>query len=84
MKAGFHQDYPASVERLWQVFGQPDYPDRKYRALGISAYRVHEFQATPETIDLDLERTLSVPAHRIPLFVQKFLKSEQVLRYVSH
>lgn len=84
MKAGFHQDYPATPERLWQVFGQPDYPHRKYQAQGITAYQVRHFDASPERISLDLERTLSVPLHRIPSFAQRFVHPEQTLHYVSH
>ncbi|MCD6060036.1 MAG: hypothetical protein K0R03_1918 [Moraxellaceae bacterium] len=84
MKAGFHQDYPASPERLWQVFGQPDYPHRKYAAQGITAYCVRQFDVSADRISLDLERTLAVPVERIPHFVQRFVHPEQVLHYVSH
>lgn len=84
MKAGFHQDYPATPERLWQVFGQPDYPHRKYRTQGITDYKVRRFDAAPASISLDLERTLSVPLHRIPAFAQRFVHPEQTLNYVSH
>jgi hypothetical protein len=28
------QDFPAGLDRLWAVFGRPDYPRRKYRAFG--------------------------------------------------
>ncbi|MDF2445920.1 MAG: hypothetical protein K0S46_1156 [Moraxellaceae bacterium] len=84
MKAGFHQDYPATPERLWEVFGQPDYPHRKYRAQGITAYDVRRFEVSPEHISLDLERTLSVPLNRIPHFAQRFVHPEQTLHYVSH
>lgn len=84
MKAGFRQDYPATPERLWQVFGQPDYPHRKYAAQGITAYSVRRFDVSGERISLDLERTLAVPLERIPHFVQRFVHPEQVLHYVSH
>lgn len=84
MKAGFFQDYPATPERLWQVFGQPDYPQRKYQAQGITAYRVRKFDATTDRISLDVERTLSVPLHRIPHFAQRFVHPEQTLHYLSH
>lgn len=84
MNTGFQQDYPASVETLWQVFGQPDYPQRKYKAQGITAYAVREFTASAETITLDLTRTLSIPADRIPALVRKFLHPEQTLHYISH
>lgn len=83
MKAGFSQDYPATPERLWQVFGQPDYPHRKYQAQGITAYQVRKFDARPDCISLDVERTLSVPLHRIPHFAQRFMHPEQTLHYLS-
>lgn len=84
MKAGFSQDYPATPDTLWKVFGQPDYPHRKYKAQGITAYRVQSFEAGPDRIDLDLERTLSVPLHHIPAIAQRFVHPEQVLHYLSH
>lgn len=84
MKAGFSQDYPATPDKLWQVFGQPDYPHRKYKAQGITAYKVVQFDAGPDRISLDLERTLSVPPERIPSFARRLLHPEQVLHYISH
>lgn len=84
MKAGFSQDYPATPDRLWQVFGQADYPHRKYQAQGITAYQVRKFDATPDHISLDLERTLSVPLDRIPHFAQRFVHPEQTLHYLSN
>lgn len=84
MKAGFSQDYPATPDTLWTVFGQPDYPHRKYQAQGITGYRVLSFEASADRIDLDLERTLSVPMHHIPAIAQRFVHPEQVLHYLSH
>lgn len=84
LKAGFQQDYPATPGKLWQVFGQPDYPRRKYQAQGITAYKVRHFEASSNRISLDLERTLSVPMHHIPPFAQRFVHPEQTLHYGSH
>lgn len=84
MNKSLHQDYPASVETLWSVFGHPDYPDRKYKALGISAYEVREFTATPERISLELLRTHSLPPEKVPSVVRKFVHPHQTLRYISH
>lgn len=84
MKAGFSQDYPATPDRLWQVFGQPDYPHRKYKAQGITAYQVRQFDARPDRISLDVERTLSVSMDLIPSFAQRFVHPEQTLHYLSH
>lgn len=83
MKITLQQDYPAGVNTLWQVFGDPEYPHKKYRALGITGYEVHQFDVTGEEIALDMTRTLSIPPDRIPALVQKFLHPEQALRYVS-
>jgi len=83
MKASFQQNYPATVEKLWQVFGDPDYPHKKYHALGITGYAVHQFDVNSKQINLDMTRTLSIPSSRIPAFVQKHLHPEQTLRYVS-
>lgn len=84
MKAGFQQDYPAGIDRLWRVFGQPDYPQRRYRAQGVTAYELRRFATTPTTIDLDMLRTLTIPPHKIPTLVQKLLPTEVTLHYVSH
>lgn len=83
MKITLQQHYPASLKTLWQVFGNPEYPHKKYRALGITGYEVHRFDVSEREIDLDMTRTLSIPADRIPGFVQKFLHPEQDLRYIS-
>lgn len=83
MKITLQQHYPASLKTLWQVFGNPEYPHKKYRALGITGYEVHRFDVSGQEIDLDMTRTLSIPADRIPGFVQKFLHPEQDLRYIS-
>lgn len=83
MKITLQQVYPASVKTLWQVFGDPEYPHKKYHALGITGYEVHQFDVSGEQISLDMTRTLSIPPDRIPAFVQKLLHPEQALRYVS-
>lgn len=83
MKITLQQNYPANVKTLWQVFGDPDYPHKKYRALGITGYEVHQFDVSGDEIALDMTRTLSIPPDRIPALVQKFLHPEQALRYVS-
>lgn len=84
MKAGFSQDYPATPDRLWQVFGQPDYPHRKYKAQHITAYQVRQFDAQPDRISLDVERTLSVSMELIPAFARRLVHPEQTLHYLSH
>lgn len=83
MKITLQQDYPASIKTLWQVFGDTEYPQKKYQALGITAYEVHQFDVSDNQIDLDMTRTLSLPPDRIPAIVKKFLHPEQDLRYVS-
>jgi hypothetical protein len=83
MKITLQQAYPASVSTLWQVFGDPDYPHKKYQALGITRYEVHQFEVSDVLIRLDMTRTLSVPPEKIPAFVRKFVHPEQALRYVS-
>lgn len=84
MKKDLFQDYPASVETLWQVFGHPDYPHRKYKAQGITAYEVREFTAGADRISLDLLRTYTLPPEKVPALARRFLHPQQTLRYVSH
>ncbi|HEX4939143.1 MAG TPA: DUF2505 domain-containing protein [Candidatus Kapabacteria bacterium] len=83
MKISLQQDYPASLSTLWRVFGNPDYPHRKYRALGITGYEIHRFDASADHIDLDMSRVIAIPEDRIPALVQRFLHPEHTLRYVS-
>mgnify|MGYP001627425191 CR=1 FL=1 len=83
MKGRFHQDYPASVDRLWRVFGTPDYPAQKYRAQGVTAFAIREFTRSDTQILLALDRTYTLPAERIPALVKKFLPARQTLHYDS-
>jgi hypothetical protein len=84
MKLSLQQAYPASINTLWKVFGDPDYPHKKYHALGITRYEVHQLDVSANTISLDMTRTLNIPLDRAPAFVQKLLHPEQALRYISH
>ena len=54
------QDFPAGLDRLWAVFGRPDYPVKKYLALGATAVRTVRFSASAQAIDVELERDVPV------------------------
>lgn len=60
MRFNLTQDYPAGLDRLWSAFGQADYPQRKYLALGAIAVRVRRFLVTMEAIEVELERDVPV------------------------
>lgn len=74
-------DYPAGLERLWSVFGQPAYPRRKYLALGATALRLDRFDVDAQAIEVDLERVIPLAAAGLPAWARPLLGSEQTLRH---
>jgi hypothetical protein len=81
MEFSFSQDFPAGLGRLWAAFGRPDYPQRKYRALGATAVRLQSFHATASRIEVALERDLRVDASALPAWASTLMRSEQTLRH---
>ena len=81
MKFSLSQDFPAGLDRLWEVFGRPDYPEQKYRSLGSSDIRVLHFRVGAEVIEVELERTASVAWEMIPAWAHAFLSRRQVMRH---
>jgi hypothetical protein len=77
------QDFPAGLDRLWAAFGHPDYPQRKYRALGATALRLQSFHATASSIEVELERDMPVAASALPAWARTLVRSEQTLRHRS-
>ena len=75
------QDYPAGLDRLWAVFGRPDYPRRKYRALGATAVLVRRFHVTAQAIEVDLERDAPVDDSRLPSWTRLLVRGKQTLRH---
>lgn len=75
------QDFPAGLDRLWAVFGRPEYPLRKYESLGATAIRMHVFHVTAQLIEVDLERDVSVDPVRLPAWARTFIGSGQTLRH---
>lgn len=76
MELSLTQDFPASLDRLWSAFGQPDYPRRKYLALGAKAVRLLQHSATAELIELELEREVPVDRAGLPAWARLMLGSE--------
>lgn len=83
MKFSLSQDFPAGLDRLWAVFGRPDYPEKKYRSLGSSDIRVLLFRVDAEVIEVELERTTPVAWRTIPLWARAFLSRKQVMHHRS-
>lgn len=75
------QDFPAGLDRLWAVFGRPEYPLRKYDSLGATAIRMREFHVTAQVIEVDLERDVLVDPARLPPWARTFIGSGQTLRH---
>jgi len=75
------QDFPAGLDCLWAAFGHSEYPRQKYLALGATAVRLHRFEATPQSIEVDLERVVPVAKSRLPAWAQKLFGGAQTLRH---
>ncbi len=83
MKFSLSQDFPAGLDRLWEIFGRPDYPQQKYRSLGSSDIRLLLFRVDAEVIDVELERTAPVAWESIPAWARAFLSRRQVMHHRS-
>lgn len=81
MKFSLVQEFPASLERLWSAFGQPDYPLQKYRALGSTGIRLLRFVATAELIEVELEREAPVAGDAVPGWARGFMRPTQTMRH---
>jgi hypothetical protein len=75
------QDFPAGLDCLWSAFGRADYPRRKYLALGATAVRLRRIVATPQAIDVELERDVPVDPSRLPAWARVLVGSQQTLRH---
>jgi len=78
------QCFPTGLDRLWVVFGRSEYPQRKYRALGATAFRLQQFRVTEQTIDVELERDVPVDRSRLPPWVRAMIGDQQLLRHRTH
>lgn len=79
MEFTLEQRFPAGLERLWSVFGQAEYPLRKYLALGARAVRLHRFDVTAQTIEVDLERDVAVDRAQLPAWTRAWVGPTQTL-----
>jgi hypothetical protein len=77
------QSFPAGLDRLWAAFGRPDYPRQKYLALGAAAVRIGRFGATPQAIDVELERDVPVDPRQLPPWARALIGGQQTLRHRS-
>jgi hypothetical protein len=75
------QDFPMGLDRLWVVFGRPEYPERKYIALGATAFRMQQFHVTEQTIEVELERDVPVKPSQLPPWVRTMVGGKQTLRH---
>ena len=77
------QAFPAGLDRLWKVFGRPEYTEQKYRALGSSGVRVRRFDATEREIRVELERLSPVTVARVPAWARPFVGDKQSMRHAT-
>lgn len=76
-------DYPAALDTLWAAFGQPEYPRRKYFALGATAVRLRRFHATAKSIEVELERDIPMQSSILPKWARAFVGGELTVRHRS-
>lgn len=74
------QDFPAGLDQLWAAFGRPEYPQRKYLALGAVAVRVGRFAATKKAIDVEVGRDVRVDRSRLPSWQRLLARDHQTLQ----
>jgi hypothetical protein len=79
MKVIVDQDFPATPDRLWAAFSDPDYPRAKYVALGAIDVDVRRFSATETLIEVELSRRIPVDTQKIPAFARKLVGTEQTM-----
>ena len=75
------QDFPAGLDRLWSVFGHPQYARQKYLAPGATAVRVDQFRSTAAFIEVELERTIPVDKSQLPAWMRSLVGGAQTLRH---
>jgi len=83
MQLSLTQDFPAGMDRLWAVFGRPDYVQQKYAALGAGALRLLHFECSATLIALELERALPLDPARMPAWARRLVGSTLNLRQRS-
>jgi hypothetical protein len=83
VKLEVRQAFPAGSERLWTVFGKPDYTERKYRALGSTEVRIRRFDATAREITVELERLSPVAIDAVPQWARPFVGKRQAMRHAT-
>jgi len=77
------QAFPAGLDRLWAVFGTPDYTGQKYRALGSTAVQIRRFDATAREIAVELERLSPVAVDAVPAWARPFVGKRQAMRHAT-
>jgi hypothetical protein len=75
------QHFPTGLDRLWVTFGRPEYPERKYGALGATSFRMQQFRVTERTIEVELERDVPVDRSQLPTWVRAMVGGTQTLRH---
>lgn len=76
--------FPAGLDGLWRACAQPDYAQRKYGSLDAAAPQVHAFRVGARTIDVELDRTISVAHHSLPAWTRPFVAPTLRLHQHTH
>jgi hypothetical protein len=78
------QRYPGTIDRLWSVFGTPDYPAAKYMALGALGVKMLRHESSASMIAIELERRVEIAAGVVPGWARSYVNLEQTVRHTSH
>lgn len=79
MKFDLRQEFPVGLERLWTALGRAAYVEQKYRALGSTSLRILKFSASPELIEVELDREAPVDGKQLPVWARVFSGKAQAM-----
>ncbi|HEX6364371.1 MAG TPA: DUF2505 family protein [Albitalea sp.] len=72
--------FATTLERLWHVFADPRYVERKQHALGAQAVTMRRFVATARRIEVEHERRVAVAVDAMPPWMRAWFADGQTLR----
>ena len=66
---------------MWAAFGQADYPEHKYHALGSTDLHILRFNVNEKLIEVELERSTQARAESIPEWAHKLIGGEHKMHH---
>ena len=75
--------FAAGLDQLWRIFGDADYPRRKYLSLGAHDVQLLRFEASPQVIEVDLLRDAPLPEAGLPAWARRMVRDPLMFRHRS-